>query len=209
VRGWWQRSSLPSFSHSPHTTCRRSLPHKPRSAGNDRSSSRIQVSSTHTAGELVREPVRQRAATLLVPPPASQRSADTADLDTLGALSFSPLYSPPPITHQSHRNAVSHGHTLACAECRKQPRATGNLCLGCNNSTGKLSEPRLKELDLHDPRTNSSTFSTPAGSQLQPLTIPPSYHPLPTSVERPRTGQRRKDLRNSLPAPRDKISRSL
>jgi hypothetical protein len=67
---------------------------KPRSAGNDRSSSRIQVSSTHTAGELAREPVRRRAATLLVPLPASQRSADTADLHTPGNLSFSPLYFP-------------------------------------------------------------------------------------------------------------------
>jgi hypothetical protein len=66
----------------------------PRSAGNDRSSSRIQVSSTHTAGELAREPVRRRATTLLVPLPASQRSADTVDLDTLGNLSFFPLYFP-------------------------------------------------------------------------------------------------------------------
>jgi hypothetical protein len=60
---------------------------------------------------------------------------------------------------------------LSCVECRKQPQAVGDLCLGCNNSIGRSNEPRLRELHLRDPGADSRTFRTPA-TQLWPLTIP-------------------------------------
>jgi len=53
------------------------------------------------------------------------------------------------------RDAVQKGHAAPCTECRKQPQAIGDLCLGCNSTTGRSNEPRLKELDLRDPKADS------------------------------------------------------
>jgi len=53
------------------------------------------------------------------------------------------------------RDAVQQGHAAPCIECRKQPQAIGDLCLGCNSATAKSNEPRLKELDLRDPQADS------------------------------------------------------
>jgi len=174
TRTQWPRSSLLSFlppsSHSPlYATRRRFLPRKTRSVGNDPSTSKIRASSTHTAEELVREPTNRSASTRLAAPPESLRSADTVDLGTPGNPSFISIF-PSPVTHQPHRDAVHLGHAPSCVECRRQPQAIGDLCLGCNSSIGKSNEPRLRELDLQDPTADSRTFRTSA-TQPWPLTL--------------------------------------
>jgi len=57
--------------------------------------------------------------------------------------------------HGHARDAVEQGHAPPCVECRRQPQAIGDLCLGCNSSIGKSNEPRLRELDLQDPKADS------------------------------------------------------
>lgn len=73
----------------------------------------------------------------------------------------------PPISTRSviqwfHREAVQHGHALPCAECERHPQVIGDLCLDCNDSLGKLTEPRLRELNLQNPTTDSRSFRTSA-----------------------------------------------
>ncbi|KAF9790509.1 hypothetical protein BJ322DRAFT_1169402 [Thelephora terrestris] len=53
------------------------------------------------------------------------------------------------------RDAVQDGHATPCVECKKQPQAIDELCLGCNSSLGRSTEPRLKELSLQDPQAAS------------------------------------------------------
>ena len=144
----------------PHATRLWFLPRDIRSADNVLNTSKIRDLSTRTAEELVRELVTRPASTRLATPPASLRSADTVDPDMPGNLSFIPVFSSP-TTHQPHRDAVFQGHALPCAECRKQPQAIGDLCLGCNSSIGRSNEPRLRELHLQDPKADSRTFPNP------------------------------------------------
>lgn len=59
-----------------------------RSVGNDPSLSRARVSFTHTAEELVHEPINRPASTRLAISPENLRSVDTAHPDTPGKLSF-------------------------------------------------------------------------------------------------------------------------
>jgi len=151
-------SFLSPSSHSPlHATRWRFLPRKTRSVGNDPSSSKIRALPTRTAEEPVHEPTNRGASTRLATPLESLRSADTVDLSTPGNPSFISIF-PSPVTHQPHREAVQQGHALPCIECRRQPQAIGDLCLGCNSSIGKSNEPRLRELDLQDPTADSRTF---------------------------------------------------
>jgi len=136
------------------------MPRKIRSVGNERSTSRVvRVSSTHTAEELARGPNNHRASTRIATPPGKLRSVDTVDPHTPGNPSFISIF-PSPVTHKPHRDAVQRGFAMPCMECRKQPQAIGDLCLGCNSSIGKSNEPRLKELNLQDPKADSGTFLT-------------------------------------------------
>ena len=139
-----------------------------RSVENDPNTSKVQVSSTHTAEEPAREPNSRSASTHLATTLESLRSADTVDLRTPGNPSCNSIS--PSMTHQPHREAVRQGHALPCVECGRHPQAIGDLCLGCNSSIEKSNEPRLKELNLLDPTVDSRTFRTPA-TQPWPLTL--------------------------------------
>ena len=89
-----------------------------------------------------------------------QRILRTCTLQAIPRFFFSIF--PSLVTHQPHRDAVQQGHALPCVECRRQPQAIGDLCLGCNSTIGKSNEPRLRELDLQDPRADSRMPRTPA-----------------------------------------------
>jgi len=175
VRGQRPRSFLPSFSLQsphppPHAPRRRFLPRKIRSAENDRSTSRTTVSFTHTAEELVHESTNRSASTQPVKSLASPRSAGTVGPYTPGNLSFFLHHIPPPTFHWALRDAVQRGHAHPCVQCRKQPQAVGDLCLGCDSSVARSNETRLRELDLRDPNADSRMYTAPA-TQPFPLTI--------------------------------------
>jgi len=53
------------------------------------------------------------------------------------------------------RDAVQQGHAPPCVDCKKQPQAIDELCLACNSSLGKSTDPRLKEISLQDPQAAS------------------------------------------------------
>lgn len=101
-----------------------------------------------------------------------------------------------PVTHWLRRQAVQDGHALACAECGKQPQGIENMCLGCNSSLGRLTEPRLRELNLQDPTATSSALQTSA-TQLYPTDDISSHRQLQPSVERQRTSHDWKSVRDS------------
>lgn len=147
---------------SPHSTRLRCLSRKFRSADNDPSTSRRTASSTRTVEEPAREHNNSLASTRHVTPPAGQPSADTVDFHIPGDFSSPLPPSSPPMTHCLHRQAVQEGHAQPCVECGRQPQAIGDLCLGCNSSLGKLTEPRLRELNLQDPIAVPGTFQTSA-----------------------------------------------
>lgn len=160
-------SVLSLSSHPPpYANLLRSLPRKIRSVGSDPGISKIQASFTRTAEEPVREFINRAASTHPATSLEKLRSADTADLYTPGNPSFFFSIFPSLVTHQPHRDAVQQGHALPCVECRRQPQAIGDLCLGCNSTIGKSNEPRLRELDLQDPRADSRMLRTPAALPL-------------------------------------------
>ena len=79
----------------------------------------------------------------------------------LWASTLKVIFSPtrtPPIIYRLHRDAARQGYAPTCVDCRKQPQAVGDLCLGCNNSVGRSNEPRLRELNLQDPKADSGAF---------------------------------------------------
>ena len=55
---------------------------------------------------------------------------------------------------------MENGYARPCSDCRIQPQAIADLCLGCNSALGRSAETRLKELDLQDPSAVSGTFQT-------------------------------------------------
>ena len=85
-------------------------------------------------------------------------------------VSSSLLVSSPQMTHWLHRDAVQQGHAPPCVDCKKQPQAIDELCLACNSSLGKSTDPRLKEISLQDPQAASRT-SQILQIQSFPLTI--------------------------------------
>jgi len=118
----------------------------------------------------VHESNNRSASTLLAKSPASPRSAGTVGLYTPGNLSFFLHHIPTPTFHRPPRDAVQRGHAHPCVQCRKQPQAVGDLCLGCDSSVARSNETRLRELDLRDPKADSRMYPTPATQPL-PLTV--------------------------------------
>lgn len=184
-------------SSTPSCPSATSASKKNRSVGNEPSMSKARALSTHTAEEPVHALTRASANIHLATPLQGLRSADTADLDTPGNLLFIAIL-PSPMAHRSHRDAVQQGHAAPCIECRKQPQAIGELCLGCNSTSVKSNEPRLKELDLRDPKADSRAFRDPA-IQSFPTDFCLSCLSLLPSVARFRDRQYRKNIRDSSP----------
>ena len=154
--------------------------------------SKARALSTRTAEEPVHAPNKPNANIYIATPLGGLRSADTVDLHTPGSLSLIAIF-PPPMAHRPHRDAVQQGHAAPCIECRKQPQAIGDLCLGCNSATAKSNEPRLKELDLRDPQADSrKSQNLIIQSFLADFCF--SYDSLLPSVARSRARQYRKNI---------------